>query len=128
MKVDLSTDLLNIPEWTLTRVIEQHQYDTTDGQTYFTANHHQCCREASQNVEIFMKINLQDGNRGSPQSIPIAPVMEFEVDKQHLLDLSPTDPDGQIVKCRRATFQDSGISGIANATFYGMIHFKTLSA
>ena len=67
-----------------------------------------------------MKINLKDDNRGGPETIPIAPVIEFPVNSVETFKLSPTDPDGREVKCRKTTSADSGIPGIAGANFYGM--------
>ena len=112
---------LRTDDWALTRVTVQHQYDTTT-KTSFLAYHKQCCREEGMNMDVFMKIDLRDGNTASPQSIPIAPVMQYKLGETHILHLAPTDADGQTVKCKRTTWADSGIRGIETATFYGQFH------
>ena len=62
-------------------------------------------RSSSQDLEIYIKMNLRHGYRGSSESIPIAPVIESNVNTIRPFELSSTDPDGRIAKCKERLLQ-----------------------
>lgn len=109
---DLNGDAYTIREYSF-----QHTYP---GDGPFTAVSASCCRignlvnagDASEQIETV--VNLAAANQGSPvSSIPV--VLQMIQGGLNSVPLPITDPDGDPISCRMATFAESQIPSVASA-------------
>eukprot|EP01084_Bolivina_argentea_P046288 85241_1 len=117
--ISSGVDLLG-NNWVVYRAVRIHTY-LHDGP--FTAVFSGCCRSGGMRLgsgnswRVAVRIDLRNGNKGGPGAF-LAPSMVFPSGENVSLDLSPSDPDCQTVKCRKSTDAESDISGLDSSNIF----------